>query len=213
MKANVSLQARLGDSRWTGSGIIVAREGPHLAILTNRHVVENTATGQPATLRALTVAGDLVPGDIVWRAERGVDLAVVEARVDHPGPLGLVPLSAGAGPRIDGGVIGDPVFMVANPLDLAWSYTRGVLSAIRHWTTREGQSVRLLQTDGLVAPGSSGGGIFAASGHLLGVLSFLKQGRTGDSVHFAVSLETVRATLTREQVRWRGHALLEISVP
>jgi S1-C subfamily serine protease len=114
-----------------------------------------------------------------------------------------MPLGGGAG------LVGAEVFAIGNPLGLAWSYTAGTISAIRHWTTPEGQSVRILQTDANIAPGSSGGGLFHREGHLLGMVSFLRQGPAGGSAHFALSVAAIREAFERDAVRWRGQALTD----
>jgi hypothetical protein len=201
--ANVFLLAQDGDARWSGSGIIVARDDQHVAILTNRHVVQSDDGRRLATMRALTVSGELVAAETVWRFGRGVDLAVLTARVEQTAALGTIALGQGAG------LVGAPVFAVGNPLGLAWSYSSGTLSAVRHWTTSEGQSVRILQTDTPIAPGSSGGGLFHGEGHLLGVITFLTQGHAGGSVHFALSIDAIRAAFAREDLHWRGRNLRE----
>jgi S1-C subfamily serine protease len=203
--ANVFLSARDGDERWAGSGIIIARDGNHIAILTNRHVVESDDRARLCAVDAMTVAGEATRVSCIWRAKRGVDLALVEARVDHPEQLGLMPLGGGVG------LVGAEVFAIGNPLGLAWSYTAGTLSAVRHWTTREGQLLRILQTDTNLAPGSSGGGLFHKDGHLLGVISFLHQGHAGGSAHFALSIDAIREAFAREDVRWRDAPLATLS--
>jgi hypothetical protein len=200
MTANVFLDARDGAQRWSGSGIIIARDGDHLAILTNRHVIESD-DGRPCTVRAMVVSGETVRTTIVWRARRGVDLAVIEARLDRPeatGAMAIGPCRA---------LVGAEVFAIGNPMGLAWSYSKGTLSAIRHWSTQDGQAVRVLQTDTNIAPGSSGGGLFHQDGHLLGVVTFGRTAHTGASAHFALSVDAVRDALAREAVRWRGRAL------
>lgn len=199
--ANVFLHARDGTQRWNGSGIIIARDGNHLAILTNRHVVESDETQRLCAMKAMTVSGEAISVNAVWRAKRGVDLAVVEGRVAHPENVGVMALGSGAV------LVGAEVFAIGNPLGLAWSYTAGTLSATRHWTTRDGQSVRILQTDANIAPGSSGGGLFHRDGHLLGIMSFLRQGHAGGSAHFALSIAAIREAFTRDDVRWRGQSL------
>jgi len=201
--ANMFLHGRDGDDRWNGSGIVIAREGNHVAILTNRHVVESDDR-RPCALTAMSVTGETIPASAVWRANRGVDLALVEVRLDKLDGVGVMPLGAG------GVLVGAPVFAIGNPLGLAWSYTGGTLSATRHWTTQDGQSVRILQTDAAIAPGSSGGGLFHGDGHLIGVMSFLRQGHAGGSAHFALSIDAIRDAFAREDVRWRGHALAEL---
>lgn len=202
--ANVFLHARDGAASWNGSGIIIAREGDHIAILTNRHVVENDESRRLCAMRVMTVSGEAIEGRTVWRAERDVDLALVEGRLAHPDRVGIMAVGSGAV------LVGAEVFAIGNPLGLAWSYTAGTLSAIRHWTTPAGQSVRVLQTDANIAPGSSGGGLFHRDGHLLGVMSFLRQGPAGGSAHFALSITAIREAFARENVRWRGHAFAEL---
>ncbi len=126
--------------------------------------------------------------------------------------------AAGGGGWVDHGrmlgtgavLVGAAVFAIGNPLGLAWSYTGGTLSATRHWTTSDGQSVRILQTNAPIAPGSSGGGLFHSDGHLLGVMSFLRQGHAGGSALFALSIDAIRDALTREDVAWRGIKLADL---
>lgn len=202
--ANVFLYARIGYQSWNGSGIIIARDGDHVAILTNRHVVESDDTQRLCAMTAMTVAGEARAVKTVWRAKRGVDLALVEGRIDQLENIGVMPLGSGSV------LVGAEVFAIGNPLGLAWSYTAGTLSAIRPWTTQDGESVRILQTDANIAPGSSGGGLFHSSGHLLGVVSFLRQGHAGGSAHFALSIAAIRQAFTRERVQWRGKSLAEL---
>jgi hypothetical protein len=202
--ANVFLHARDGETRWNGSGIIIARDGNHIAILTNRHVVESDDSQRLCAMKAMTVSGEGIRVSAIWRAKRGVDLAVVEGRLEHPENIGVMALGSGAV------LVGAEVFAIGNPLGLAWSYSAGTMSAIRHWTTQEGQSVRILQTDTNIAPGSSGGGLFDSDGHLLGVISFLHQGHAGGSAHFALSIDAIREAFARDAVRWRGQVLAEL---
>jgi S1-C subfamily serine protease len=201
--ANVFLHARDGEQTWNGSGIIIGREGNHIAILTNRHVVESDESRQLCAVTAKTVMGEATGARVLWRASRGVDLALLEAEIRLSEDLGVMPLGTG------NVLVGAEVFSIGNPLGLAWSYSAGTLSAIRKWTTSEGQSVRILQTDASIAPGSSGGGLFHRDGHLLGVVSFGRQASSGSSAHFAFSIEAVREALTRDGVQWRGKAVAD----
>ena len=198
--ANVFLQARDGDHQWSGSGIVIARDEDHIAILTNRHVIEGDGE-RLCALEAMTVSGEKIRAKAIWRAGRGVDLAVVEGRVERPEGLTVMSLGTGAA------LVGGAVFAIGNPLGLAWSYTAGTLSAVRHWRTRDGHSIRILQTDANIAPGSSGGGLFHRDGHLLGVITFSVQGHAGAGAHFALSVDAVRAALTADAVTWRGQSL------
>lgn len=203
--ANVFISARDGDQRYGGSGIVIARDGLDILILTNRHVVESDDQTRLCALDAMTVSGEAIRVKCIWRAKRGVDLALVEGRVQYPEAIGVMPLGVGVG------LVGAEVFAIGNPLGLAWSYSAGTLSAVRHWSTPEGQSVRILQTDTNIAVGSSGGGLFHSDGHFLGVISFLRQGHAGGSANFALSVDAIRQAFAREDVRWHGAALAELS--
>ena len=199
MGANVFLRARVtADEGWNGSGIVIARDGNHVLVLTNRHVVEIDETQRIPRLEAMTVAGVVRDLTVVWRAGRGVDLALVEGTVGNAGQLGVMPLGTGAA------LVGASVFAIGNPLGLAWSYSAGTLSAVRQWSTGAGQPLQIFQTDTTISPGSSGGGLWHADGHLLGVMSFLQQAHVGASAHFALSITAVRDAFAREDVRWRG---------
>jgi hypothetical protein len=199
--ANVFLRGQIGPQLWSGSGIVVARDGEHVAILTNRHVVESD-DGRLAALSAMTIAGELTGVRVMWRAARGLDLALVEGRIADPAAVAVIPLVSTPIP------VGARVFAIGNPLGLAWTYSAGTLSATRQWKTQDGLAVRIVQTDTTIAPGSSGGGLFHEDGALLGVISFGRQGAAGDSAHFAVGVDSAREALLRESVTWRGTPLV-----
>ncbi|MBK9030848.1 MAG: serine protease [Myxococcales bacterium] len=204
MGANVFVRAHDGDDRFNASGIVIARDGDHVAILTNRHVVESDDQARLCRLEAMTVAGEARELRTVWRAARGVDLALIEGRVSDADQLAVMPLGAGAA------LVGAPVFAIGNPLGLPWSYSTGAVSAIRDWTSRDGLPVRVLQTDTSISPGSSGGGLWHADGHLVGVISFGHQGGHGSPVQFALSIAAVRDAFARDDLRWRGRPLTDL---
>ena len=204
MGANVFVRAHDGDASYNASGIVIARDGDHVAILTNRHVVESDDQARLCRLEAMTVAGEVHELRTVWRAARGIDLALIEGRVADAGHLAVMPLGGGAA------LVGAQVFAIGNPLGLPWSYSTGTLSAIRDWTSREGLPVRVLQTDTAISPGSSGGGLWHTDGHLLGVISFGHQGGHGSPVQFALSIAAVKDAFARDDLRWRGRRLAEL---
>lgn len=201
MAANVFIIAKVEEGQWSGSGLIVARNGQEVAILTNRHVVQSDDARQVPTLSALTLSGELVPVETVWMASAGVDLALVQARLEKPDAVGVMPIGQGAC------LVGCQLFAVGNPLGLSWSYTSGSLSAFRDYATDEGVSMRVLQTQVPVAPGSSGGGLFHKEGHLVGIIVG-GLGKQSMEAHFAISVKTVRETLEREHVTWAGRPLI-----
>jgi hypothetical protein len=204
MAANIFVVADALGGGWSGSGLIVARQDRDVAILTNRHMVEDRRAHEVPNLRALSLSSEVVPLTLVWRAQGGVDLALLQAHFEEPDALEVIELGDGSC------MVGSPLFSIGNPLDLAWTYTSGTLSAIRHWETPEKVAVRLLQSDLRIGPGSSGGGMFHQQGHLVGITSFGRQGDHGDAAHFAISVPTIRETIERERVLWRGRLLEEL---
>lgn len=206
MAANAFLLGRMSDGTWNGSGIVVAVDEHHVAILTNRHVVERAygfAWDELAEMHALLISGDVIPVQCVWRAQPGIDLALLVGKVENPQRLAVTPLGDGAC------LVGTDLFAIGNPMGLSWSYTSGACSAFRETTLDDGRVLREVQTQAPIARGSSGGGLYHKNGHLVGVLASVRSDAgVGSSAHFAIAVETVRQTLERENVQWRGASLL-----
>jgi S1-C subfamily serine protease len=159
-----------------GSGIVIGEGG---LIATAYHVVEpatrmpepkidvRLADGRilPARLRAFDEASDIALLDV------GVDLPVF----DHaPAPS-----------------LAGPVCIVANAYGLDLSVTCGVVSA-RHVANAGFNRVEdFIQTDAAANPGSSGGALVDADGHLVGMMSaiFASAADTDIGVNFAVSAD------------------------
>lgn len=206
MAANAFLLGRMSDGTWNGSGIVVGIDDEHIAILTNRHVVERAygfAWDELAEMHALLISGDVVPVQCVWRAQPGIDLALLVGKVENPQRLAVTPLGDGAS------LVGTDLFAIGNPMGLSWSYTSGACSAFRETTLDDGRVLREVQTQAPIARGSSGGGLYHKNGHLVGVLASVRSDAgVGSSAHFAIAVQTVRDTLERENVQWRGASLL-----
>lgn len=93
----------------------------------------------------------------VLRFSRGHDLAVLRINADHC-------------PVIDRGVpadipLGEQVFTIGNPLDLAFTVTSGVLSRFG----KDDKEDAFIQTDSPINPGNSGGPLLSKDGRVLGV--------------------------------------------
>jgi S1-C subfamily serine protease len=143
-----------------GSGIIVSADG---YILTNRHVVENSAS--------LTVAlfdGRELTGTVVSVSDE-TDLALV--KVDA---TGLAAATIGDSDTIQ---VGETAIAIGSPLG---TYTETVTKGIVSGTNRDvtvtdeqtGRPTRLtglIQTDAAINPGNSGGPLLDANGAVIGV--------------------------------------------
>ena len=78
--------------------------------------------------------------------------------------------------------VGEKVFAIGSPLGLENTISEGIISG-----KREQNGVLLLQTTAPISKGSSGGGLFDAKGHLVGITTF-KLVR-GENLNFAVDAE------------------------
>jgi len=207
MAANVFIIGEHDDMKWCGSGIVVGRNGNELAILTNRHVIKDEDAKGVASLKALTIAGELVTLEPIWMASAGVDLALCVARCTQTDGIGVMELGSGAA------LMGSPLFAIGNLLGLSWSYSSGSLSAFRRWKTDEGLELRYLQTQVPIGPGSSGGGLYHQDGHMVGIICFMRVGELAGDAAFALSVESIREALLREDVQWNGKPLAEVLPP
>ena len=165
--------------RWgVGSGIVLA-EG---RVLTNAHNVRGsqvTVTFADGRTAEGTVAGNDIDGD----------LAVIE--VDTGGAPAL-PWATGAAPGI-----GTPVFALANPGGRGLRATFGFVSGVER-TFRGPRGRRItgsLEHTAPLLPGSSGGPVLDAEGHLLGI----NTNRLGEGFYLAIPAD--------EALRGRADAL------
>jgi len=101
----------------------------------------------------------------VTRYDRAKDLAVLRTvnRSDH----GIAPIS-----KVDPQP-GDPVHVMGHTLGFPWSYSPGVVGAVRSTMNPNDDLVHVVQVFSAASFGNSGGGLFNDAGELIGVCSFL----------------------------------------
>jgi S1-C subfamily serine protease len=173
-----------------GTGFFVSNAGH---IITNNHVVAGCRTLAMRDGRKLQIVA----------TDPTNDLALLKAGVT---PLSVAVFRGGAPPKLGEAVV---VFGFPLPgiLSSEGNVTTGVLSA----TSGLNDDVRLIQVTAPVQPGNSGGPVFDASGHVIGVvvskLDVLQVAEaTGDipqNVNFAVHWAAVRSFLDEQGVRYR----------
>ena len=78
--------------------------------------------------------------------------------------------------------VGERALSIGTPFGFELTLAEGVVSS-----KREYKGVKLVQTSAAISQGSSGGGLFDAEGHLLGITTF--QMRLGQNLNFAVAAE------------------------
>jgi S1-C subfamily serine protease len=180
MRANVSLDHSQGQ----GSGVVVQRDGDEVIILTNRHVIDPKRDDLAPDLKTLPrirvsyYDDQSNPGQVLWVAPGGIDLAIVKARA--PRDIEPVPWSARTSVAA-----GQEVFAVGNPVGLGWTYTRGVVSALRE-LSQDGHQVGIVQTDTKITFGNSGGGLYSQTGELIGINTAIVDPSLGSGLGFAI---------------------------
>ena len=148
-----------------------------------QYIVDKESTGvyrEPKALHLLKVV----------RHDKDHDLAVMQVVDPKDIPDHHVAGLAGAAPAV-----GEDVSVVGHPSGLTWTYTRGVVAAIREENFRPSKKKGpWIQVAGEVWRGNSGGGVYNANGELLGIASFIAP---APNESFFVHIDTIKAFLAR----------------
>ncbi len=171
-----------------GSGIILDSKG---YILTNYHVVMDTADDQPVDKIFINLHGDNstnYPARIVGH-DKDTDLAVI--KINPPKPLKAAVFGDSHSMRV-----GDWVLAVGSPFGLEETVTAGIISAKGRVLSpgAADEFKRYLQTDAAINPGNSGGPLVNLAGQVIGInTAIATRGGTYDGVGFAIPSDTARA--------------------
>jgi len=162
-----------------GSGFLVSPDG---LVVTNHHVIH-------AGRRGLARFGNdkTYPVSAILAEDKEKDLAVVQiAGKDLPY---LEVLPQGEQPKV-----GARAFAIGTPVGYDNTFTEGLVSGLRE---QENRSV--VQTSAPISSGSSGGPLLDARGRVLGVNTFVRVERSGQTIvenlNFAVASDEVHAIL------------------
>lgn len=163
----------------SGSGVIVTTDG---YIVTCNHVVENATN-----IKVILNDEQEYDATIVGTDERN-DLAVI--KIDASG---LVPATLGDSDML---TVGEDIVAIGNPLgELRGTATGGMVSALGRQVTVESSDMKLIQHDAAVSPGSSGGGLFNASGSLIGIVNAKASSNNAEGIGFAIPVNDVRSII------------------
>lgn len=190
----------------TGSAtVIIVHPNKQAYVLTNNHVAENAFRVKGSPPQVFLLFYDAVlkneifdhdrflgcfnssPGQTVWcRAVRNSSRLATVVATDPPRDLALlsvenVPAGVGGIPAADMQTLqpGDEVAIIGSPKSLLWSFTTGIISAVRTNFKLGSGSGTMIQTQAPVNPGNSGGPLFTATGKLAGVVF---AGRVGETL-------------------------------
>jgi S1-C subfamily serine protease len=153
-----------GDGASQGSAIAVSRQ----ELITNCHVVDGMAfiviIQKDRVHEAKLVKSDPTSDRCVIRVESG-DLSPIQ------GIRSFSDLS-----------VGERAYSVGTPSGLEQTLGEGLISGLR-----KDKGIKLIQTSAPISPGSSGGGLFDASGNLIGITTFML--RDTQSLNFAIAAQ------------------------
>lgn len=152
----VGVVVQTAEGEGVGSGVIMNKEG---YILTNAHVVEGETSIQVNLYSGDTYSATVIGSDEVS------DIAVI--KIEASG------LTAAVFGDSDTVTVGEKAVAIGNPLglELSFSVTEGIVSALNRNITIENYSMTLIQTDAAINPGNSGGPLINSSGEIIGITS------------------------------------------
>jgi S1-C subfamily serine protease len=166
-----------------GSGAYVGSN----QIITSLHVVDGSPTA-----------------DVVFKDKQAVSVKATVSKIDRQRDLALLtlkfvpsvsPLRLGSIGEIE---VGDDVYAIGHPRKQWWTFTKGLVSAVRPgftWQTEDGMAYEatVIQTQTPINPGNSGGPLLNDDAEIIGLNTFLKEDSQG--LNYAVAVNDVRAFL------------------
>ena len=165
-----------------GSGIIVDQTSTELLIVTNNHVVEGADSLKIQF--AGTESKDSVDGYIKG-TDSTKDVAVVAVKLkDIPSDVlkNIKKATLGDSDKVN---VGEGVIAIGNALGYGQSVTTGIISAKDRKVELENQTMTLLQTEGAIYGGNSGGALLNACGEVIGI-NVAKYSSSGSSSNASV---------------------------
>jgi serine protease Do len=170
-----------------GSGIIVSEDG---YILTNHHVVKDVDE-----LRVLMFDSQEYPAEVIG-TDPETEVALIKIEKE-----GLTKAILGNSDQVE---VGEWVLAIGSPLELNFSVTAGIVSALSRDINiiRSGGSVggyaieNFIQTDAAINPGNSGGALVDTKGEVIGVNTAIKT-ETGTYIGygFAVPINIAKTVM------------------
>ena len=169
-----------------GSGFVVSKDG---YILTNQHVVVDEDTHQKAqeVIVGFKSSGNQIKefNAKIVGTDASSDVALL--KIDPKG-MSLQPLPLANSDAIQ---VGEPVVAIGNPLQLDFSITAGIVSAVgRDLLSPNGRIIPGgIQTDAAINPGNSGGPLINSRGEVIGINEQIaSQGGGNEGLGFAVPI-------------------------
>ena len=159
----------------SGSGVILTEDG---YIATCAHVVEGAKSVK------VTLNDDTSYDAAIVGTDKKNDIAIIKIDAKD-----LTPAVVGDSETL---TVGSEVIAIGNPLgELRGTATAGIISATNRTIEVEGQPMTLIQTDAAISPGNSGGGLFDATGKLIGIVNAKVNDSQAEGLGFAIPVNSV----------------------
>lgn len=169
-----------------GSGVLVARDGNSVYVLTNDHVV-----GEADEISVTLYDGREFESTLIGTDERR-DLALVSFETKEDVPLAMLGNSDSLMP-------GDWVLAVGNPYGFESTITAGIVSAIgRRANGQYGLAglTEYIQTDAAINQGNSGGALVNIYGEVVGINSWIASPSGGNiGLGFAIPINVAKNSI------------------
>ncbi len=180
-----------GTADATGSGIILTEDG---YILTNNHVISSENSSYYTITTATGIKVNLYNNDQTYDAtvvgtDPYTDLAVL--KIDA---TGLTPATLGDSTQAK---VGEFVMAIGNPLDMEYSVTCGVISAVNREVESDGTTYQAIQTDAAINSGNSGGALVNANGEVIGINTLKLAGTGIEGIGFAIPISSTTSIVNQ----------------
>jgi S1-C subfamily serine protease len=195
MEANVLISTTEGwFSGSIGAGVIIRTNASEAFIITNRHVIDpdysegtlnNDLPGSNVNIDVKLIEGVSRQATVLWVGDGGVDVALLRIPLYPDEDVQAVPW--GRDTKL---TVGEDVFGIGNPQNLGWTMTVGIISQLPS-RPHGAKRLSLIQTDAAINGGNSGGGLYNASGDLLGINTWTGVKHVSEGLSFAITLDTI----------------------
>lgn len=189
---------------WIGTGIIIDKHGKDYMVVTNAHVVG---------FWAMFEADMLSPGDSILKywlkvrfADDDEDIEVKNVYISSKHKdLALVTFSSNKNYPVmnfqkENLKVGEIVYAMGHPKGLEYTFTSGIVSAIRNYNDRATEKYKFIQTQAAINPGNSGGPLVDSEGNLVGINTMKIVEKGVEGLGFAISVNELLHMLENKEV-------------
>lgn len=157
----------------SGSGVVLNEDG---YIVTNAHVLRADGFHSVSTSDGSTYEAEIVGRDVK------TDIAVIKVN-----GVKFVPATFG---NSDNAVVGEQVIAIGNPVNLSFTVTDGIISAVKRKIRSDETTFEMecIQTNADISPGNSGGALINLRGEVIGITSSKYVNSSYEGLGFAITI-------------------------